>query len=115
MALYANNYNGKVFQEGNKLKDYVVYEDSALITCILKLYTSQTLQDAIWQGTAEFQKVGDSVLVNLSDIRLTKVSSMIIGNASTDSNNTLELLDLKKNTSLLRKLKERIDYFLSLF
>lgn len=115
LAGYANDYNGKIIQEANKLKDYIIYEDSSAITAIIKFQATQLLQDILWQGMVDFKKQGDSVRLVVSRIKVAKVQNLIVGDAVTDSKNSLEIADKKRYKSALKKLKDRIDYFLSLF
>lgn len=54
--MYASDYNGTVYSEANKMKDYITYEDSTQISAIVKFHPVQTLQETLWDGEVIFEK-----------------------------------------------------------
>ena len=114
LGSYASEYNGEVYQEGNKMKDYIVYEDSTLITAIVKFHPVQSLQQTLWDGEVSFEKQGDSIFVKLEKLKILKYSGFAGEGAFKDGALTEE-----KNTSMqqtmLIKLRESVDSFFDKF
>jgi hypothetical protein len=114
LGSYASEYNGEVYQEGNKMKDYIIYEDSNIITSIVKFHPVQSLQQTLWDGEVSFEKQGDSILIKLEKLKILKYSGFAGEGALKDGTLTEE----KNNTmqqSMLIKLRDRVDSFFDKF
>ena len=114
LGSYASEYNGTVYQEGNKMKDYFTYEDSTLITAIVKFHPIQSLQQTLWDGEVSFEKQGDSVLIKIEKLKILKYSGFA-GETSMQDGTLTEEKNVSIQQSMLKKLKERIELFLNKF
>lgn len=114
LGMYASDYNGSVKFEANKMKDFITYEDSTTITAIVKFLAVQTLQQTLWDGEVLFEKRGDSVLIKVEKLKLLKYSGFA-GEASMQDSELTESSNMKVQTSMLNKLKARIEAFFTKF
>jgi hypothetical protein len=114
LGSYASEFNGTVYQEGNKMKDYFTYEDSTLITAIVKFHPVQSMQQTLWDGEVTFEKQGDSVLIKVEKLKILKYSGFA-GETPMQDGNLTEEKNIKIQQSMLKKLKERVEVFFSKF
>lgn len=114
LGIYANEYNSTIYQEANKMKDYVTYEDSSIITSIVKFHPVQALQETLWDAEVVFEKMGDSVLVKVEKLKIAKYSGFA-GDAAFQDGELTEEAANKMQKSMLKKLRERIDVFFKKF
>ncbi len=114
LGSYASEYNGEVYQEGNKMKDYIIYEDPNIITSIVKFHPVQSLQQTLWDGEVSFEKQGDSILIKLEKLKILKYSGFAGEGAIKDGTLTEEK-NSSMQQSMLIKLKERVDSFFDKF
>ena len=114
LGMYASDYNGSIQFEANKMKDYVTYEDSTMITAIVKFHPVQTLQETLWDGEVLFEKKGDSVLVKIEKLKLLKYSGFI-GDAAMQDFELTEQSNAKIQPAMLKKLKSRTQAFFNKF
>ena len=114
LGMYASDYNGSVKFEANKMKDYVTYEDSTMITAIVKFHPIQALQETLWDGEVLFEKKGDSVLVKIEKLKLLKYSGFA-GEVSMQDNELTEKTNMKIQASMLKRLRARIEVLFNKF
>lgn len=109
LGSYVSAYNNTVNIDANKMKDYITYEDSSLISAIVKFHPIQSMQQTLWDGEVSFEKQGDSVLIKIEKLTLLKYSGFAGEGAFKDGIFTEEK-SKKIQKSMLLKLKEEIDY-----
>lgn len=114
LGVYANEYNASIYQEANKMKDYINYEDSSIISAVVKFHPVQTLQQTLWDAEVVFEKKGDSVLVKVEKLKIAKYSGFA-GDAAFQDGELTEAAANKMQKSMLKKLRERIDVFFRKF
>jgi hypothetical protein len=114
LGSYASEYNGTIYQEANKMKDYVTYEDSTIITAIVKFHPVQSLQQTLWDGEVTFEKQGDSILVKVEKLKILKYSGFA-GEVAMEEGVLTEEKNSKIQQSMLNKLKLRVEAFFNKF
>jgi hypothetical protein len=114
LGSYASEYNGTIYQEANKMKDYVTYEDSTIITAIVKFHPVQSLQQTLWDGEVTFEKQGDSILIKVEKLKILKYSGFA-GEVAMEEGVLTEEKNSKIQQSMLNKLKLRVEAFFNKF
>jgi len=114
LGSYASEYNGAIYQEANKMKDYFTYEDSTIITAIVKFHPVQSLQQTLWDGEVTFEKQGDSILIKIEKLKILKYSGFA-GDIAMEEGILTEEKNNKIQQSMLNKLKARVESFFNKF
>jgi hypothetical protein len=96
------------------MKDYFTYEDSTIITAIVKFHPVQSLQQTLWDGEVTFEKQGDSILIKVEKLKILKYSGFA-GDVAMEDGTLTEEKNGKFQQSMLNKLKLRIDAFFNKF
>ena len=92
---YAKSLNTHMKYEANKMKDYIVYEDSSVIVANVKFFVKQTLLWTISSGIITIKKSNQIFYIELTDIKIDKSANVISGEGTNGS--TLEAIDWKNH------------------
>lgn len=109
MALgrYVSYYNGLIMQESNKMKDYIVYEDSAVIVANVLFYVRQSLRYSLFSAEVTYKKLNDSEYgIKATDFKYDKISQIYTGQASAAV--SLDNLPTYKNPRLYGMMQDEV-------
>ena len=108
LGKYASYYNGLIMQQGNKMQDYILYQDTAVIVANVLFYVRQSLRYSLFSAEVTYQKLSnDSYGIKAIDFKYDKISQVYTGQGSAAV--SLDNLPTYKNPRLYGMLQNEVE------
>lgn len=107
LGKYASYYNGLIMQEANKMKGYIIYEDTAVIVANVPFYVRQSLRYSLFSAEVTYQKLSNEAYgIKATGFKYDKISQVYTGQAS--ASQSLDDMPTYKNPRLYGMLQNEV-------
>ena len=107
LGQYTSYYNGLIEQESNKIKDYIVYEDSAVIVANMRFYARQMYRLSLFSAEVTYQKENErQYSITATHFKMLKIAQGFVGQINASTN--LDDIITSKNPRLYSLMQEEV-------